>query len=157
VSAPNADGPYECPAVSFRGPAFALWRDSGFGSTRSEKAAWIVQSRERGATWVRWPSSGVAAARERWKGERPSSALGIVHTHPDTVDPRPSRVDAETARKQGLPIFTVSRAGIWKVSPLGETTRIDGDTWWEGCAGVSGCARTDGDPLQELGATPSGC
>lgn len=157
ADAPKPDPSSACVVGAIRDPAFSLWRDAGYGYVKSERAAWIVKNGETGTAWVRWPHSANGVASEKWKGIRPTFAIAIVHTHPDTVDPRPSLVDAETARIQGLPIYTVSRSGIWKVTPTGETALVEGNRWWQGCSSPNGCPTPDATSLREVGDTDRGC
>ena len=45
--------------------------------------------------------------------------VAAVHTHPPSVDPKPSKGDALVAARLNIPIYTISRKGIWKISPDG--------------------------------------
>lgn len=125
---------------TLRAPAYRLWAAADFGSTPRECAAWIVRDDSEGLRWVSWPN-GRQFLSAKWKGAFPPGAVAIVHTHPATVDPRPSGQDVETARQVGVPIYTVSRSGIWKAVPDGSIVSVDDSRWWSAC-GASGCAET---------------
>ena len=152
--APSEPGP--APRLlesSLRGPAYRLWEAAGFGSAVNERAAWVLEGDAVGVRWLAWPD-GHRYLRAYWKGPVPMNAVAIVHTHPSAVDPKPSEQDIETARRLGLPVYTVSRRGIWKAVPDGPVARVDDADWWRGCrSGACGGAR-DPDFRSALG--PSG-
>jgi hypothetical protein len=119
--------------------AFRLWREAGCGFRKTEHAAWIVVNADADVSLVGWPARGLVW-KEVWKGPPPSGVVAIIHTHPDAVDPRPSDKDVATSRAFGIPNYTVSRRGIWKATPEGETVQLDGEAWFVRCAGPAGCA-----------------
>lgn len=82
-----------------------------FGLARYESAAWIVRDGS-GAALREWTFSG-AVERASWRGPAPEGALAVVHTHPRTADPRPSSGDVALARRLGLPVYTLTRGGLW--------------------------------------------
>jgi hypothetical protein len=45
------------------------------------------------------------------------SAIAILHTHPNSVDPRPSRTDRRVAERLGVPIFTLTIDGMYMYDP----------------------------------------
>jgi hypothetical protein len=61
------------------------------------------------------------------------------------ADPKPSPQDVETARRIGLPVYTVSRAGIWKAEPGGVVVAVDDERWWTGCRSGA-CGAPERDP-----------
>jgi len=119
--------------------AFRLWREAGCGSRKTEHAAWIVVDGDAYVSLVGWPARGLVW-KEVWRGPPPPGVVAIIHTHPDAVDPRPSEKDVATSREFGIPNYTVSRRGIWKATPDGETVQVDGEAWFVRCAGPAGCA-----------------
>ena len=123
--------------ASLRAEAFRLFRAGGFGSDRSERAAWVVRA-PAGIAWRAWPWDR-RYLESRWVGPTPPGALAIVHTHPAIVDPRPSVTDRATAGRLGVPVYTVSRTGIWKAEPGGAVTRVGDEHWWDGCEGANRC------------------
>jgi hypothetical protein len=93
-----------------------------FGLAPYESAAWIV--REGGGVALRdWKFSG-AVERAAWGGPPPEGALAVVHTHPRTADPRPSTGDVALARRLGLPVYTLTRVGLWAARADG-TIRLE--------------------------------
>jgi len=98
----------------------------------SERAAWVLDGDAAGTRWLAWPD-GRRYLRARWDGPVPANAVAIVHTHPAMVDPKPSEQDIDTARRLGVPVYTVSRSGIWKAIPDGSVVPVDHSRWWNGC------------------------
>jgi proteasome lid subunit RPN8/RPN11 len=116
---------------TLRAPAYRLWAAADFGNTPHERAAWIVPEPE-GMRWMNWPN-GRRFLTAQWKGPAPAGAVAIVHTHPVMVDPKPSEQDIATARQLGVPVYTVSRSGIWKAEPDGSIVPVDDARWWSAC------------------------
>ena len=135
--------------AGLRGEAFRLWKAGGYGGDRSERAAWVVQA-AAGVAWLDWPWDRRYLA-SRWLGPAPVGAMAIVHTHPAVVDPRPSDTDRATANRLGVPVYTVSRRGIWKAEPGGAVTRVGDETWWSGCETGEACR--EGAPAGVLRAS----
>lgn len=53
------------------------------------------------------------------------AALAIVHTHPNNCDPRPSQQDQRVAEKYDVPIFTITRSGMYVYNPAtGMTSKV---------------------------------
>jgi hypothetical protein len=129
---------------SLRPPAYRLWEEGSFGGEARERAAWVLAVDAGHVRWQAWPD-GRGYLRARWKGPVPADAVAIVHTHPAVVDPRPSPQDLESARRVGVPIYTVSRAGIWKAEPDGSVVTVDDRRWWVGCRS-GGCSAPERDP-----------
>jgi hypothetical protein len=108
---------------------YSLWSDSWFGQDpMSEKSAWVIRTAERSFQWIRWPSSR-KWKKERWKGDVPPNLVAQVHTHPISTDPKPSFKDHVFSNKVNAPLYTVSRKGIWRVSPGGKVIKIAGSNW----------------------------
>ena len=89
-----------------------LFARAQYGLAPFESAAWVVRSEGGGVGLRPWSLSG-AAERATWKGLPPDGAVAIVHTHPRRADPRPSAADAALARRLGLPVYTLTRSGLW--------------------------------------------
>ena len=89
-----------------------LFARAQYGLAPYERAAWIVRGRGGDVALRDWGFSG-AVDRAAWRGPAPKGALAIVHTHSDRADPRPSSGDAALARRLGLPVYTLSRRGVW--------------------------------------------
>jgi hypothetical protein len=93
-----------------------LYEDSPL--MKREKAAWITLNPKGEFESVRWlntPQQGKMV----WSQVLPSNIVALAHTHPDFVDPRPSKQDQMEARRLGVCIFTLTRKGIWSVTPDG--------------------------------------
>jgi JAB domain-containing protein similar to deubiquitination enzymes len=95
-----------------------LFARAQYGLAPYESAAWIVRERGGDVALRDWDFTG-RAERAAWRGPAPGGALAIVHTHPDRADPRPSSVDAALARRLGLPVYTLTRHGLWVARPDG--------------------------------------
>jgi hypothetical protein len=97
-----------------------IWRASLHGREpeRIERAAWITQRSETELEFVNW---GLTTEKQAitWEKAIPKNIIAAVHTHPPTVDPKPSKGDALVAARLNIPIYTISRKGIWKVLPDG--------------------------------------
>lgn len=128
---------------TLRPPAFRLWESAGFGKETSERAAWVLKDDAGRVRWLAWPN-GRRYLRARWEGPVPADAVAIAHTHPTTVDPKPSEQDVETARELRMPVYTVSRSGIWKALPDGFVVAVDDARWWSACR--SGACEEVRDP-----------
>jgi hypothetical protein len=128
---------------TLRAPAYRLWAAADYGYTPRERAAWVVPDDAGGVRWVSWPN-GRRFLAAQWNGPIPSRAVAIVHTHPSMVDPKPSEQDIETARRLGVPVYTVSRSGIWKAVPDGSVVSVETSLWWTACR--SGACDATRDP-----------
>jgi len=114
---------------------YRLWAASEFGRHPAaiERAAWIVNLPRNQRGLMNWPQS-LESVREEWKGALPGNAIALVHTHPNFADPKPSRGDVKAARQIRLPIYTVSRSGIWVVTSDGTIVALLGERWYESAA-----------------------
>ena len=86
------------------------WREVGAGADNKEAVLLLF----------RMPDGSVQARPEGTTNEQKSfsfkwhpSAIAIVHTHPTSVDPRPSKTDRQLADKLGVPIFTITVRGMY--------------------------------------------
>ncbi len=52
------------------------------------------------------------------------NAIAIVHTHPNSVNPKPSSEDREVADRLGVPIFTITSSGMFMYDPHSRKTTI---------------------------------
>lgn len=140
---------------SLRPPAYRLWEEAGFGREASERAAWVLAADASHVRWQAWPN-GHRYLRARWTGPVPVDAVAIVHTHPAVVDPKPSPKDVETARRLRMPVYAVSRTGIWKADPNGLVVAVDDARWWTGCrSGACGAPERDPDFRSAQGPSDS--
>jgi hypothetical protein len=51
------------------------------------------------------------------------AAIAIVHTHPNHCDPAPGRYDRQLADRLSVPIFTITRSGMFMYDPATKLTR----------------------------------
>lgn len=137
---------------TLRMPAYRLWEKSGFGGPPLELAAWVLAVDVDHLRWQAWPD-GRSHLQAHWRGSIPAAAVAIVHTHPTVVDPKPSLQDIETARRLGMPVYTVSRTGIWKTGRDGEVTAVDDARWWSGCPSGA-CGAPERDPEFRRASAP---
>jgi len=90
--------------------SWSLLAEAKFGQSDGEHAAFIVRERDGRLRFEAWPFDG------RWRqaefhGRIPSSAIAIIHTHPNSR-PAPSADDAATALRVGMPIYVLTRTLI---------------------------------------------
>lgn len=97
---------------------------------KREKAAWIVVNAKGEFEPVRWlntPQEG----KIFWTKALPSNIMALVHTHPRNMDPRPSKQDQLESQKLNVPIFTLTRKGIWSVTPDGIIRQHANAEWFK--------------------------
>jgi hypothetical protein len=118
------------PKFSMISLCYQLWERTGFGwdEKRTEKGAWVIRDQEGRYQWMEWPDWEERNAI-RWKGTIPEGVVAQVHTHPNTSYPEPSKQDADVAKELHIPVYTVSQAGIWRVSVDGKITKEAGEGW----------------------------
>jgi hypothetical protein len=76
-------------------------------------------------------SPGVSNEFEQASFKWNPATVAIVHTHPNAIDPRPSRIDEATADNLGVPVFTITSRGMYCYNPTTrETTRVMDDLDW---------------------------
>ena len=105
----------------------ALLQDADDGRSRYEQAAFVVRLPSGHIALVRWPRSE-SADEARWSGPFPSGTVAIAHTHPNWM-PRPSRIDAATARSARLPVYVITQSHITRTDGR-EVERI-ADAGWD--------------------------
>jgi hypothetical protein len=126
---------------------FRLWKHAGLLET--ERAIWIVrnangqfESKDWGRTPQRWT--------QVWNDPLPDHVVSIAHTHPVNVDPKPSKQDQVAALKLGIAVYTISRKGIWRVTPDGVITQEESLGWYkrisENCKDESELSRGQSQP-----------
>jgi hypothetical protein len=120
---------------------YEIWNESNFGRepNREERAVWIKQNDDGKYEFVKW---GMAIERQEitWHGVIPEKIVAIAHTHPQKVDPRPSKEDGLVAERLKVPVYTISRKGIWKVTTQKTIVQEAGLKWYKD---VTVCKDTD--------------
>lgn len=111
---------------------YELWKTSFFGTEPKgiETAAWIRLNADLEYEFILWERTPERAKNTWRRGAIPENVLGVAHTHPQKVDPKPSPGDAATAKKLNLPIYTISGKGIWKVDPSGAIRQVAPMQWY---------------------------
>jgi hypothetical protein len=97
---------------------------------KREKAAWIIVNSKgefESVHWLNTPQEG----KIFWTEVVPSNILALVHTHPEYVDPRPSKQDQKEAQRLQICIFTLARKGIWSVTPDGVIRQHASAGWFK--------------------------
>lgn len=113
----------------------ALWKllqDAHYGYAQTEEAMFIIQDLNGGLTFVRWASMGIPR-HAQWNAPLPFGVIAIVHTHPNDL-PRPSLNDIQTAQRNNLPVYVVTRTKITKTAG-GDTNVVLRGDWWAGASG----------------------
>lgn len=106
------------------------WKNSGNGMSNSESVVLILRMVGGG-----YAARNLGATNEhrsftfRWH----PGAVAVVHTHPNNSDPKPQAADCQVADKYGVPIFTITIAGMFVYDPYTKKiTRVqDGLNWLE--------------------------
>ena len=62
-----------------------------------------------------------------------SNIIAVVHTHPNGVDPKPAGEDLRLADRFGVPVFTITKRGMYVYDPDTRKTSMvqDGLDWLE--------------------------
>jgi len=59
------------------------------------------------------------------------AALAIAHTHPTSINPKPSLQDMRLAERMGVPIFTMTRWGMYMYDPgTHQMTKVQNSLDW---------------------------
>ncbi|HEX6097842.1 MAG TPA: Mov34/MPN/PAD-1 family protein [Thermoanaerobaculia bacterium] len=109
----------------------ALWKllaDAHYGYSAREEAMFIIRGADGQLSFLRWERTGIPH-HAHWNAPLPAGTVAIVHTHPNTM-PRPSRMDEQTAVRNNLPVYVVTRTKIMKTSH-GQTDVVLKGEWWE--------------------------
>jgi hypothetical protein len=106
------------------------WQLCGNGMTASESVVLIFRMIDG-----RYTARSLAPTNEnrsftfKWH----PGAIAIVHTHPNNASPKPQEADCKIADKYGVPIFTITRTGMYVYDPYTKKITIvqDGLNWLE--------------------------
>ena len=103
---------------------------------QEERAVWLVHSNGKyiGINWLRSPQNRITV----WSAPIPENIVAQAHTHGDHLDPKPSDADIGVARKLNIWVYTLTRKGIWRVSPDGTITQEETRGWYDQTVGKCG-------------------
>jgi hypothetical protein len=104
----------------------ALWKSHALGET--ENGAWITLNEDGQYRAINWAFTPLRHSTV-WSGVLPPKIVAQLHTHGENLDPKPSGQDSLVARQLNVCVYTVTRKGIWKVSPEGVITREMNHNW----------------------------
>jgi len=62
-------------------------------------------------------SQGKSAEQKHFTFGWTSNIIGVVHTHPNGVDPKPAGDDLRLADRFGVPVFTITQRGMYVYDP----------------------------------------
>jgi hypothetical protein len=95
------------------------WNNSHNGVDNVEALVFIFRNLD-GSYWAsaEGPTNENNKVRFKWNPD----AIALVHTHPTSLDPKPSTEDRRVGDRFGVPIFTISRWGMFMYDP--NTKRI---------------------------------
>lgn len=104
------------------------WRASGDGTNGREGVVLIFRMADGSYTGR---SQGFTNQYERFTFKWRPNAVAIVHTHPNSSDPKPAEQDQRVADKYGVPNFTITISGMYVYEPATRKTRkvVDGLDW----------------------------
>ena len=76
-------------------------------------------------------SQGATNQYKRFTFKFTPNAVAIVHTHPNSIDPRPSPEDSELSDKLGVPVYTITTRGMFMYNPKTKkiTKIMEGMDW----------------------------
>jgi hypothetical protein len=90
------------------------WRRSGNGSQPLEGVVLILQMADGGYSGREMGSTN---EHKRFTFRWHPATIAIVHTHPNSSDPRPQDEDLLVAQKYQVPIFTITSRGMYVYDP----------------------------------------
>ena len=76
-------------------------------------------------------SQGKSGEQKQFTFAWTANIIAVVHTHPNDVDPRPVGADLRLADRFGVPVFTITRRGMFVYDPDTRKTTMmqDGLDW----------------------------
>jgi hypothetical protein len=94
------------------------WRRSGNGSSPREGVVLILQMAGGGFAGREMGSTN---EHKRFTFRWHPATIAIVHTHPNSSDPRPQDDDIAVAHKYQVPVFTITSRGMYVYEPRTRT------------------------------------
>jgi hypothetical protein len=90
------------------------WRRSANGTSGLEGVVLILRMLDGSYTGK---DMGTTNERKQFTFKWQPATIAIVHTHPNTSDPRPQGEDLQVADKYKVPIFTITSRGMFVYDP----------------------------------------
>ena len=104
------------------------WQQSGLGTNDTEAAVLVLRESDGS---VRAVSGGRTNQSYKFTFTWNPSIIAVVHTHPNNRDPKPSVDDIQVARRFGVPMFTITRQGMFLYDPsTDKITKLKSGTDW---------------------------
>jgi hypothetical protein len=108
----------------FRG----AWRQSAFGSNETEALVLMFRHPDGALKAV---SAGRSKQAYKFSFVWNAAIIALVHTHPNKCNPRPGEEDILVARRFWVPIFTITRSGMYVYDPdTGRITMVKSSLDW---------------------------
>ena len=106
----------------------AAWHVSHNGSDGFEGLVLLYPTTD-GAIFAR--SQGKSGEQKHFTFGWTANIIAVVHTHPNDVDPRPVGADLRLADRFSVPVFTITRRGMYVYDPATRKTSLvqDGLNW----------------------------
>lgn len=104
------------------------WRDAGSGTTGCEGVVLIFRMVDGSYTGK---SQGFTNEYRKFTFKWNPAAIAIVHTHPNSSDPRPGEQDRRVADRYGVPNCTITTTGMFAYDPATKQISkvMDGLDW----------------------------
>lgn len=90
------------------------WRRSGNGSQPREGVVLILRMADGS---YRGREMGASNEHKRFTFHWHPATIAVVHTHPNSSDPRPQDEDLLVAEKYQVPVFTITSRGMYVYDP----------------------------------------
>lgn len=104
------------------------WQQCGLG-TKDYEAVVLVLSESDGS--VKGVSAGRSNQSYEFTFKWNPAIIAVVHTHPNNRDPKPQPQDILVARRFDVPIFTLTRRGMYLYDPATDRiTKVKSGTDW---------------------------
>jgi hypothetical protein len=104
------------------------WRRSLNGTSSVEAVVLILKMRD--GTY-KGRELGATNENKRFTFRWHPGAIAVVHTHPNSADPKPTDEDLHVADHYGVPVFTITNRGMYVYDPISKKIRrvLEGLDW----------------------------
>lgn len=96
------------------------WRRSGNGTQPREGVVLILRMSDGS---YRGREMGASNEHKRFTFHWHPATIAVVHTHPNSSDPRPQDEDILVAEKYQVPVFTITSRGMYVYDPTARKVR----------------------------------